>query len=66
MLCADGTTFERAAIEPWLEDHDTNPLTRQPLQHKLLTPNKAVRVLVQEYTVSMGGRRVAKSMEQAL
>ena len=61
VLCADGITFERGAIEPWLEDHDTSPLTGAPLPHKLLIANLTVRGLVQEHTASVGGRRVAIS-----
>lgn len=59
VICADGVTFERGAIEPWLEDHDTSPLTGEPLPHKLLTPNQALRDLVEEHTVVVGGLRVA-------
>lgn len=38
----DGQTYEREAIEKWLEDHDTSPLTNLALESKVLTPNISV------------------------
>jgi len=42
---SDGHTFERVAIERWLEAHNTSPLTGLRLKNKELTPNHAVRSL---------------------
>jgi len=39
----DGQTFERHAIEFWLRDHDTSPLTGERLENKMLIPNFIVR-----------------------
>jgi len=33
VFTADGQTYERGAIERWLEEHDTSPLTGEPLEH---------------------------------
>ena len=35
----DGQTYERAAIEAWLAEHDTSPLTGEKLSSKVLIPN---------------------------
>ena len=39
VVTADGHTYERAAIERWLHERRTSPLTGAPLQHRNLTPN---------------------------
>merc|ERR1711998_224152 len=43
VVTADGHTYERAAIEAWLEQHDTSPLTNKHLEHRQLIPNLLVR-----------------------
>ena len=48
VVCADGMTYERAYIESWLLAHDTSPLTNQPLAHKLLVPNIALKQAIDE------------------
>ena len=45
----DGQTYERHAIEYWLKDHDTSPLTGQPLAHKELTANLVLRGMIREW-----------------
>ena len=44
---ADGSTYERAAITKWLETSDVSPLSNQPLAHKYLHPNLALRQLIE-------------------
>lgn len=39
----EGNTYEREAITTWLEDHDTSPVTRNPLGINHLIPNRAIR-----------------------
>ena len=34
VLTCDGQTYERAAIAAWFVDHDTSPMTGEPLQTK--------------------------------
>lgn len=57
MIAADGYTYERAAIEAWLSNNDTSPLTNLLLADKLLTPNHtlmaAMNVLL-EHQLSAG------------
>ena len=43
VIAADGFTYEREAIELWLQGHDTSPRTNQPLEHKLVIPNMMAR-----------------------
>ena len=46
---ADGQTYERRAIEEWLQKGDvpTSPLTGEPLKDKTLRPNFLARALRQ-------------------
>ncbi|KAI9143422.1 hint-domain-containing protein [Paraphysoderma sedebokerense] len=39
----EGNSYERAAIEKWLEQHDTSPITRSPLKRSDLVPNRALK-----------------------
>ena len=45
----DGMTYERYAIETWLQANNTSPLTGEPLPVKLLVPNTALRSQIQRY-----------------
>ena len=45
----DGMTYERYAIETWLQTHHTSPLTGEALPVKLLVPNTALRSQIQRY-----------------
>lgn len=49
VICADGHTYERDAITNWLQVNQTSPMTRQPLYNTQLTPNIALRNIIQEY-----------------
>ena len=49
VLTADGHTYERAAIERWLADHNTSPKTGLPLPSKDLIPNYALRNAIQRF-----------------
>ena len=44
----DGQTYERAAIEAWLRNHDTSPATGKPLPSKKLVPNVRARSMLRE------------------
>merc|ERR1712054_114449 len=43
VVCQDGHTYERVAIERWLASHDTSPMTNGILPSKVLVPNLALR-----------------------
>ena len=47
VVAADGVSYERAAIEAWLQTSDLSPQTGQPLDHKELLPNHSLRSLLQ-------------------
>ena len=49
VVAADGNTYERLAIEAWLQRSDTSPLTNEPLSHKGLVPNMLVKAIIDEY-----------------
>ena len=44
----DGHTYERSAIELWLETHNTSPATGAELESKQLNPNHSLRSLIQD------------------
>mmetsp|Transcript_62667 Transcript_62667/g.176679 ORF Transcript_62667/g.176679 Transcript_62667/m.176679 type:complete len:870 (-) Transcript_62667:138-2747(-) len=49
VLAADGHTYERQAIEKWLQCHNTSPMTGAPLVHRYLTENFALRHVIATY-----------------
>ncbi|XP_057538612.1 U-box domain-containing protein 34 isoform X2 [Amaranthus tricolor] len=48
-VAADGFTYERRAIEAWLERHDASPVTKKKLSHFNLTPNMTLLTAIQEW-----------------
>ena len=54
VVAADGFSYEREAIEEWLEKHTTSPKTNQELAHHHLTPNTTLLVMIQDRTASIG------------
>ena len=50
VCAADGVTYERSEIERWLAGHDVSPLTNEPMPHKFLSPNLAIKKLIAEAT----------------
>ena len=46
---ADGQTYDRAAIQTWLERSDTSPAAGARLPSKTLTPNIALRQAIEEW-----------------
>ena len=47
-VAPDGRSYERAAIEAWLRNHDTSPATGKPLPSKKLVPNVRARSMLRE------------------
>lgn len=45
----EGNTYERSAIVEWLRNHDTSPITRNPLDISQLIPNRALKSLIEDY-----------------
>jgi len=46
VIAADGHTYERHAMEHWLLQHGTSPITGAQLGHLRLVPNVIVRSIV--------------------
>ncbi|CAF0912643.1 unnamed protein product [Didymodactylos carnosus] len=49
VMADDGHTYERRAIEEWINNNHTSPLTRQTLYIEALRPNFVVHQLVEEF-----------------
>jgi len=49
VVAADGHTYERVALEVWLINHNTSPMTNQPLPHKNLTPSHTLKSMIREF-----------------
>ena len=46
VVAADGHTYCKGCIRAWLKKKNTSPKTNQPLRHKVLTPNYALRSII--------------------
>jgi serine/threonine protein kinase len=55
VVCADGHSYDRAAIEEWFRFHNTSPLTNQPLPNKHLIPNHTLRKMIDEFNQKKKG-----------
>jgi len=49
VITADGLTYERSAIQNWLERNSTSPLTGEVLPHKQLLPNHMARSMARVF-----------------
>ena len=49
VLMTDGQTYEKSAIEKYLEISTLSPLTKQPISMKDATPNYALKSLIENY-----------------
>ena len=52
VLAQDGHTYERQAIEEWIRQNGTSPITRQPLSLESLYPNILVKQLIDSFEES--------------
>lgn len=43
VILGDGHTYERLAVEQWLQHQDTSPVTGAVLPHKRLLPNVLIK-----------------------
>ena len=60
VIAADGFTYERAAIERWLEmgPNRRSPTTNAPLGSRTLTPNRHLASMIAAYRSRLGARVV--------
>jgi len=57
VVTCDGQTYERSAIEQWLRQSSTSPLTGQQLPHLGLAPNVVLRGLIRDVLEVLHERR---------
>jgi len=60
----DGNSYERRAIEGWLRQNNTSPITRAPLRLEDLRPNRALQSAIEEYRQSLESPAAASSTTQ--
>lgn len=53
VICADGHTYERAAIQQWLRSNSRSPKTNRRLQSQELIPNHTLRSTIESMTEGM-------------
>lgn len=56
VVAKDGHSYERRAIEGWLEKHTTSPMTNEALFSADLFPNHSLKSLILEWKESTKGR----------
>jgi Mg-chelatase subunit ChlD len=52
VMDTEGNSYERSAIEAWLERNSTSPITRNPLTTGMLAPNRALQTLIEEWMMA--------------
>lgn len=48
-VAADGYTYDRKAIETWLQENDKSPMTNMELPHKNIIPNYTILSAIMEW-----------------
>ena len=49
VTAGDRMTYERAAIETWLQENDRSPSTGAELPHTILNPNQALKSIIRDW-----------------
>ena len=49
VVASDGHTYERKAIELWLENKNSSPMTGLQLSNKVLTPSHTLKSMIREF-----------------
>ena len=49
VIAADGLSYERVALEAWLLQNSTSPVTGQPLPHKHIVENVLIRNVISQH-----------------
>lgn len=49
VVAADGYTYERQAIEDWLQKSNTSPMTNERMTDKELVMNNIIKTILQEF-----------------
>ena len=53
VVAADGNTYERRAMEDWLQRNHTSPVTGHQLRHTRLVPNMIARAAMTNQQLKM-------------
>ncbi len=61
VIAADGHTYERAAVQRWLEDHETSPVTSAKLAHTRLVPNVIIKSAIAIQQLQLSRLRISCS-----
>ena len=62
VICPEGHSFERIAIEAWLEVNSTNPVTRNQLTKSMLTPNRALKESIEIFKRAQAATQAASDV----
>lgn len=57
VMAQDGHTYEREAIEEWIQNNGTSPVTNQKLSIEHLAPNHAIKKVVDHFENSLREKR---------
>lgn len=57
VLDSEGNTYERSAIELWIEGHNTSPITRNVITRYDLRPNRSLKNAIEEILAT--GREIS-------
>ncbi len=55
VIAADGHTYERAALQEWLLQHVTSPVTGDFLAHMRIVPNVLIRSAIETNRAGCSG-----------
>lgn len=58
---AEGNTYERSAIETWIQNHNTSPITRNRVTRSDLRPNRSLKNAIEEVIAS--GKEILKRID---
>ncbi|CAN0126679.1 unnamed protein product [Ascophyllum nodosum] len=54
VVCEDGHSYERGALEAWFSNHRTSPMSNTPLKSTRVVPNHALRNSIEEWRRERG------------
>ena len=58
---SEGNTYERIAIESWIDGHKTSPITRNVITLEDLRPNRSLKNAIEETIAS--GKQIKKRLD---
>jgi U-box domain/Tir chaperone protein (CesT) family len=65
VLDGEGNTYERAALFKWLEQNPTSPISRQPLNQRMVLSNNALRETIHEFMGSAWVQQKTAELDNA-